>query len=206
MAFVPFSNHLGQSTVVAHNREDNLLTNLQRSGINTIVQRHDLSNRSSESLSQVVESVTRLNVPRTNSLAERIRADRDVNNLARVDQIDILNLRVRGNDSVKGDVERLANSPETVALTNIVGRANTRDASLGDLCGWGDAAGLVVGVGAVLGNDEDLAELDEVDVLDVVDRGDVADTRAVLLGDGGEGVAGNYGVVDGAGGAADVGA
>jgi hypothetical protein len=47
-----------------------------------------------------------------------------------------------------------------------------------------------------------LAGHDEVGVGDVVVAGDVANSRLVLVGDGGEGVAGDDGVVGSAGGAA----
>jgi hypothetical protein len=189
---------------VAHDREDNLLADSQLSRVNAIVKRHDLANSSSESLSQVEESVARLDRPCANALAEGVGADRDVDDLTREDKINVFDLRVRGDDSVESNVERLANSPKTIALTDIIGGSDTGHAGLGGFCGWGDAAGLVVGCGAVLWDDEFLARLDEVDVLDVVGCGDVADTGAVELGDGGESVAVSDGVVDGAGRAADI--
>jgi hypothetical protein len=124
--------------------------------------------------------------------------------LSREDEVNVLNLRVGSNDSVESDVERLANSPETIALTDIVGGSDTGDASLGGFWSGSDSAGVVVGVGAVLWNDNGLAERNDIDVFDVVDEGDVADAGAVLLGDGGEGVAFDDLVVDGAGRATDL--
>lgn len=197
-------SHLSQSTIVAHDGENDLLPNSQRSRINSIVQAHNLPNSSSKSLRQIEESVSTLDRPRTNTLTERVRADRDVDNLTRENEIDVLNLRVDSNDRVEGNVERLANSPETIALTDIVGGSDTRDAGLGDFWGGSDAAGVVVGVSAVLWDNQSAAERDDIDVFDVVDGGDVADAGAVELSDAGEGVAFGNGVVDRAGRAANV--
>lgn len=188
---------------MAHDRENNALSHSQSSRINTIVQRHDLSNRSLERLGKIEESVTGLNSASTDALAEGVRADGHEDDLRDIDDINVLDLGVLGDEGVESDVEGGGDGGQGVAGADVVGGSDTGDTGLGGFSGGGDAARVVVGVGAVLWNGEDLTGLDEVDVGDVVGSGDVADARAELLGDGGEGVTRDDGVVDGAGRATD---
>lgn len=79
-------------------REDNLLTDSQCARINTVVERLDLSDCSRHVLGQDEEGVAGHDDVRTDGIASRVGADGDVNNLGRVDEIWVGDLRVRGND------------------------------------------------------------------------------------------------------------
>lgn len=180
---------------MAHDREDNNLANLQLGRVNTVVQALNLANGSSESLSQVEESVTGLDGTGADTLAEGVGADGNEDDLSDVDDINVLDLRVLGDERVEGDVEGGGDGGQGVAGADVVGGSDTRNAGLGGLWDRSNVARGVVGGDAVGWDGQDLARLDQVDVLDVVGGGDVADAGVELLGNAGEGVTGRDSVV-----------
>jgi hypothetical protein len=182
-------------------RQKDLLVNSKLGRVDGGVDALDVADSGAGLASKIEESVAALDVV---SLDEALRtgADGDVDELAGEDEVDVLDLLVDGDEGGEGDVVVCGDEGQGVAALDDVGRVDGDGAGGGGLrSGLGDAGGVVRG-GALGRDHEDLAGLDEVGVGDVVVAGDVADAGLVLLGQGGEGVAGHDGVVDGGGSAA----
>lgn len=93
---------------------DHHLADSQLCRNNSIVESQDLASSGSIFLSQVEESVARLDCPGANALADRLGADGNVDDLAGDDLVDVLDLAVGSNDCVKGDVEGRRDSRKSV--------------------------------------------------------------------------------------------
>ena len=182
-------------------RQKNLLANSKLSRVDGRVNTLDVANSSAGLASQIEESVAALDVVSLDQ-ALRTSADGDVDEFAREDEVDVLDLLVGADEGVEGDVVVGGDVGEGVAALDDVTAVNSYGAGGGGKrLGVGDAGGVVRG-GALGWDGEDLARLDEVGVGDVVVAGDVADAGVVLGGEGAEGVTGDDGVVDAGGGTA----
>ena len=182
-------------------RQKNLLANSKLSRVDGRVNTLDVANSSAGLASQIEESVAALDVVSLDQ-ALRTSADGDVDEFAREDEVDVLDLLVGADEGVEGDVVVGGDVGEGIAALDDVAAVDSYGAGGGGKwLGVGDAGGVVRG-GALGWDREDLARLDEVGVGDVVVAGDVADAGVVLGGEGAEGVTGDDGVVDAGGGTA----
>ena len=177
-------------------RQKDLLTNSKLSRVDGGVNALDVADSGARLASQIEESVAALDVVSLDQ-ALRTSADGNVDEFAREDQVDVLDLLVGGDKGVEGDIVVGGDVGQSVtALHDVATADRDRAGGGGQGRGIGDAGGVVRG--GALGRDlEDLARLDEVGVGDVVEAGDVADTGVVLFGEGAEGVAGHDGVAHG---------
>lgn len=193
--------HLLSAVNLAVGRQKDLLTDGKLSRVDSRVNALDVADSGTGLAGQIEESVAALDVVSLDK-ALGSSADRDVDEFARVDQVDVLDLLVGGDEGVKGDVVVCGDQAQGVAaLDDVAGVDGDGAGGGGRWGGLGEARG-VVGGGA-LGRDlDDLTGDHQVGVFDVVEAGNVADARLVLLGQGAEGVARNDGVVDGGGGTA----
>lgn len=182
-------------------RQKDLLANSELGRVDARVNTLNVADSSADLVSEVEEGVAALDVVSLDQ-ALRASADGDVDELAGEDEVDVGDLLVGGDEGGEGDVVVCGNEGQRVAALDDVRGVDGDSAGGGGLGGGRGDAGLVVRGGAGGGDDEDLAGHDEVGVGDVVVVGDVADAGLVLLGNGGEGVAGDDGVVGSAGGAA----
>ena len=182
-------------------RQKDLLANSELGRVDAGVNTLDVADGGADLVSEVEEGVTALDVVSLNKTL-RASADRDVDELAGEDEVDVGDLLVDGDEGGEGDGVVCGDEGQGVAALDDVRGVDGDGAGGGRLGGGRGDAGLVVRGGAGGGDDEDLAGHDEVGVGDVVVAGDVANSRLVLVGDGGEGVAGDDGVVGSAGGAA----
>lgn len=120
-------------------------------------------------------------------------ADGDVDDITDVKEEGVDTL-VSGEESVNIETEALGDDEEGVARDDGVGGRAVHNAGGVTLLGQ---AGCVVGVADICRDLEDLAEGDEVGVGKAVGIGDIADATAELLGDDGQGVVADDGVLDG---------
>ena len=175
--------------------QKDLLANRKLSRVDLGVYALDVANSGAGLLSQIEVKVAALDVVSLDK-ALRSSANRDVDELVREDEVDVLDLLVGADEGVEGDVVLGGDVGKGVAaLDDVAGAGGDGAGGGGHGSGLGKA-GSVVGGGALAGDFEDLAGLDQVGVLDVVEAGDVADARGVLLGEGAEGFARYDGVVD----------